>query len=63
MPDTWNVPLYPEFPIPVRLTSLLTFLTMIWSQAFNPCGCSEITVTTFDASVHVLINLGDLSKS
>ena len=58
-------PLYPllNVPIPVQITSSVTFLIKTLSPVVRLCGSSVLTLTTSLLYEHVLINLGFLLYS
>ena len=60
---TEKTPLYAEFATPAVLLLLVTFLIVTLSLTFKLWGRSVKTVTRFDETVHVLINLGFLPYS
>ena len=64
IPVTENLPLYPVLSNPPVLVVLLTLKILTKLPVFNWCGISAVTVTIPALpAIHVLINLGFLSKS
>ena len=64
IPVTENLPLYPVSSNPPVLVVLLTLKILTKLPMFSWCGISAVTVTIPALpAIHVLINLGFLSKS